>query len=189
MVFARGSLDDHVRRKGILRAASLPCIARSLTGDEARAVNRGHIIWGVTVVLGFALLFGGIALAAHAPPEKLRGLGYAVGGAAVIVLVITWLKLRKKRDYRDPCIRIEIGLDEVVVAGPAGRDTRRYDGLAIADLLSGSTKSSRYFLGIVLDTRLGPIHLEDEWYRPGMGAAGAILKRMDELGLPLTLRT
>jgi hypothetical protein len=189
MVFGRASLDDYVRRTGILRAASLPCIAHSLTADEARAVNRGHIVWGATVVIGFAVIFGGIALAAHAPPEKLRGLGYAIGGAALIAFVITWLKLRKKRDYRDPCIRIEIGPEEVVVAGPAGRDARPYDDLAIADLLSGSTKSSRYFLGIVLDTRLGPIRLEDEYYRPGKAAAGAILKRMDELGLPLSLRS
>ena len=188
MVFARASMDDYVRRKGMHRAAPIPCTAYSLTEEESRAVGRGHIIWATTVVVAFTLLFGGILLAAKASPEKVTTFGYFIGVMVLAAAFVTWLKLRKKRDYRDPLLSIEIGPEEVVVAGPAGRDARPYAALTVAELLSGSTKSSRYFIGILLDTRLGPIRLEDEWFRPGTAAAGAILKRMDELGLPLNRR-
>jgi hypothetical protein len=188
MFFAR-ALDDYVRRLGIDGAAPIPCVARSLTEDESRAVGRGHIGWAATVVLVFGLMFGGVALAAEPQPERLAWLGWGFAGLVLLAAVITWFKLRKRRGYRDPRLRVEIGPDEVAVVGPAGRDARPYGALTIIELLSGSTKSSRYFIGIVLDTRLGPIRLEDEWYSPGKAAAGAILKRMDELGLPLAPRS
>ena len=186
MVFGRAAMDDYVRRLGIHGAAPLPCTAHSLTEEEARAVGRGHIRWAVTIVLFFALLLGGVALLAQVPAEGLATFGYAFGVMVVAAALVTWLNLRKKRDYRDPHIRIEVGADEVVVTRPAGRDARRYDALVIAQVLSGATKSSRYFIGLELDTKLGLIRLEDEWFSPGKAAAGAILKRMDELGLPLT---
>jgi hypothetical protein len=142
-----------------------------------------------TVLLGFALLLAVVALAGKVRPESLPMLGYAFGVAAAAAAFVTWLKLRKKRDYRDPRLRIEIGPEEVVVSGPAGRDARRYEALVLGEMRSGATKSSRYFNGIVIDSRLGPVRLEDDYYRPGKAAAGAILKRMDELGLPPVSRS
>jgi hypothetical protein len=182
-------MEDYVRRLAIHGAAPLPCTASSLTEDESRAVSRKHILWMATVLLGFALLLAVVALAGKVRPESLPMLGYAFGVAAAAAAFVTWLKLRKKRDYRDPRLRIEIGPEEVVVSGPAGRDARRYEALVIGEMLSGATKSSRYFIGIVIDSRLGPVRLEDDYYRPGKAAAGAILKRMDELGLPPVSRS
>lgn len=185
MVFGRAAMDDYVRRLGIHSAAPLPCTAHSVTEEESRAAGRRHVLWAGTVLLFFAFVLGLVALAGEVAPDRLPLLGVAFGVAAASVAFLIWLKLRKKRDYRDPRIRIEIGSGEVTVMAPAVRDARRYEALVIAKVLSGATKSSRYFIGIELDTKLGPIRLEDEWFSPGKAAAGAILKRMDELGLPL----
>lgn len=184
MVFG-GAMDDYVRRLGIHGAAPIPCVAHSLTEAESRAVGRGHIGWAASVLAIFGIMFGIIALTAKPRPDQLAWLGGTYAAIVLIGALITWLKLRKRQGYRDPRLRVEIGPDEVAVIGPASRDARPYHALAITDLLSGSTKSGRYFIGIALDTRLGAIRLEDEWYREGKAAAGAILQRMDELGLPL----
>lgn len=184
MVFAK-AFDEYVRQLGMHGAAPIPTVSRSLTDDEARAVTRGHIIWSVQVLVFFILLYGGIAYFSDAPREKLTLMGYAFAGMIPLVALITWLKIRKRRGYRDPHIRVEIGEDEVVVVGPAGRDARAYAALGPIEVLSEATKSSRRFIGVTLGSRLGPVRLDDEWYSSGKAAAGAILKRMDQLGLPL----
>lgn len=183
--FGKEAMDDYVRRKGLRAAAPIPCVATSNTGDEARSVIRKHVGWSATILIFFlaTLVFTGSGR--RAKPETWTWIGATFVVMLLVIGLVTWLKLRKLRDYRDPRIRVEIGADDVAVIGPAGRDVRPYAALAQIELVSGSTKSSRYFIGIVLDTRLGPIRLEDDWYRPGKAAAGAILKRMDELGLPL----
>jgi hypothetical protein len=184
-VFAKASMDEYVRRLAIHGAAPIPCVATSNTEEGARAVIRKHVGWSATILVIFIAMLVWAGSSSRARP----GTGIWIGGTiAVLLLVvglITWLKVRKLRDYRDPRIRVEIGPDEVAVIGPAGRDVRPYAALAPIEVRSGATKSSRYFIGIVLDTRLGPIPLEDDWYRPGKAAAGAILKRMDELGTKL----
>lgn len=188
MFFAK-AFDEYVRQLGMHGAAPIPCISRSLTDDEARAVTRGHILWSVQVVVFFILLYGGIAYFTGAPAEKLAFMGYGLAGLVALAALVTWFKIRKRRGYRDPHIRVEIGEDEVVVVSPAGRDARAYAALAPIELLSEATKSSRRFIGIILDSRLGPVRLDDDWCSSGKAAAGAILKRMDELGLPLAPRT
>lgn len=184
MVFARRSMDDYVRRLGIHGAAAIPGAARSLTLEEARAVDRGHIVWMVSVLLFFAALYGGVAFYAGADPKSWTMFGITFGLLTLIVGAMAWFRIRKRRDYRDPHIRVEAGEAELVVAGPMGRDSRLYEAVAIAEILSVATRSSRRFTGILLDTRLGPIRLEDEHYKDGRAVAGAILKRLDALGLP-----
>jgi hypothetical protein len=185
MVFGRGAIDDYVRLLGIHDAAPIPCAARSLTLDEARAVDRGRILWMLSVLIFFTILYGGILLHAQADRQSWTLMGIALGAVGLILAAMIWHRLRKRRDYRDPHIRIEAGEAELVVAGPQGRDSRPYQAVTIAELLSVATKSSRSFTGILLDTRLGPIRLEDEHYKEGRAVAGAILKRLDALGLPV----
>jgi hypothetical protein len=177
-------MDDYVRLLGMHGAAAIPCSARSLTLEEARAVDRGRIVWMVSVLLFFAALYGGVAFHAGADPKFWTLLGITFGLLTLIIAALIWFRIRKRRDYRDPHIRIEAGEAELVVAGPLGRDSRPYGAVAIAEMLSVATKSSRRFTGILLDTRLGPIRLEDEHYKDGRAVAGAILKRLDALGPP-----
>lgn len=178
-------MDDYVRRLGIHIAAPLPCAARSLTPDEARAVDRRRIVWMVGVLVFFTLLYGGILSQAGAEPQVWRIMGLCLAGLALFVAILSWLRLRKRRDYRDPGLVIEAGADELIVRGPAGRDARPYADVAVRDLLSTATKSGRSFDGILLDTKLGALRIEDEHFMNGRIAAGAILKRLDELGVPL----
>lgn len=186
MLFSKAYLDDHDRRMGIRQAAPVPCTARSLTEGEARSSEIRRAGVATTIVLGMAILWAGYALTATPVSEVLIPTGGGLALIAVMVALITGFRLRKRYGYRDPRATVEIGAEEVVVTGPAARDSRAYAALAPIELLSGSSEGSRYFIGIVLDTKLGPIRLEDDQYHQGKAAAGAILKRMDELGLPLT---
>ena len=187
-MFAKAWTDDYVRRLAIHGAAPIPCVATSNTEDEARARIRKHV--GSAAII-LTILTATLVWAGSSSWEP--GTGIRIDAMIAVLLLatglITWLKVRKLRDYCDPCIRVEIGPDEVAVIGPAGRDARPYAALAPIELRDAPTKGGRTFIGIVLDTRLGPIPLENDWYRPGKAAAGAILKRMDELGLPLVTRS
>lgn len=185
-LFGKAAMDDYVRRLGMHRAAPIPCVATSNTEEETRAVIRKHIGWSATILAFIILVLIVAGSARQAKPDIWLWIGGTITAALVLIGIVTWLTVRKLRDYRDPHIRVEVGPEEVAVIGPAGRDARTYAELAPLELLSGATKSSRYFIGIVLDTRLGPIRLEDDWYQSGKAVAGAILKRMDELGVPLT---
>lgn len=176
-------MDDYVRRLAIHGAAAIPCVAASNTEEEASVRIRKHVGWSATIAVLFIVILFVAGSIRPTRPDTWTWIGGTIAGMMLLLGLFTWLKVRKLRNYRDPCIRVEIGPDEVVVIGPAGRDARSYAALAPLQLLSGTTKSSRYFIGIVLDTRLGPIRLEDDWYHSGKAAAGAILKRMDELGI------
>ena len=184
-LFGKEAMAEYERQLGIHAACPIPCVATSNTEDEAAAAIRKHVGWSATIVLFFVALCVWTGVSGRPGPDKWLWLGATIAGIAAVAALVTWSKVRKLQDYRDPCIRVEIGPDEVAVIGPAGRDARPYAALAPIELLSGASKSSRYFIGIVLDTGLGPIRLEDDWYQSGKAAAGAILKRMDELGVPL----
>lgn len=184
MPFLAGQMDDYVRRLGIHRAAPVPCAARSLTPEEARGHDRGRLLWGVAVVAFFASMYLVIVgLAENPPPGHWQWAGGTFGLLAAFVAVSHWLRVRKRRDYADPRIRIEAGAQELVVAGPAGRDSRPYEAVAVSEILSVATRSGRSFTGIVLDTRLGAIRLEDAFYANARPVAGAILARLDAAGV------
>ena len=183
--FGKAAMAEYERQLGIRFACPIPCVATSNTEDETRAVIWRHVGWSATIFVFVLVVLIGAGSARPARPDTWTWIGWTIAGALVLIGLVTWLKVRKLRDYRDPRIRVEIGPDEVIVTGPAGRDARPYAALAPFELRSGANKSSRYFIGLVLDTKLGPIPLEDDWYHTGKAAAGAILKRMDELGLPL----
>lgn len=186
MVFGKAAMDDYVRRLAIHGAAPIPCVATSNTEDETRARIWKHVGWSATIFVFVMFLLVVTGSGRRARPESWTTIGWAGAGALLLLGVLTWFKVRRLLDYRDPHIRVEIGPDGVTVVGPAGRDARAYAALAPLELLSGASQTSRYFIGIMLDTRLGPVRLDDDWYQTGKAAAGAILKRMDELGLPLT---
>jgi hypothetical protein len=186
--FGKAAMAEYERQLGIRFACPIPCVATSNSEAESRAVIWKHVGWSATIFIFVTVVLVGAGSARPARPDTWTWIGWTIAGALVLLALVTWFKVRKLRDYRDPCIRVEIGPDEVTVIGPAGRDARAYAALAPLELLSGSTKGSRYFIGIVLDTRLGPIRLQDDWYQSGKAAAGAILKRMEELGVKVVTR-
>ena len=62
---------------------------------------------------------------------------------------------------------------------------RAWTEVQIIELLSTATKSGRAFDGILIVSPIGPVRLEDTWYTDGRKVAGAVLKRLDELGIPV----
>jgi hypothetical protein len=187
--YGKAAMAEYERQLGIRLACPIPCVATSNTEEEARAVIWKHVGWSAIITIFFTVMLIWAGLSRPGRPDTWTWIGGTIIGLLLLVGLVTWLKVRKLRGYRDPHIRVEIGPDDVAVIGPAGRDARTYAALAPLELLSGANKGSRYFIGIVLDTRLGPIRLDDDWYRSGKAAAGAILKRMDELGLPVVSRS
>lgn len=180
MPFLAAGIDEYVRQLGIQRAAPIPCAARSLTLEEARGHDRGSLLWGVSVVGFFSAMYLVIVGQAENPPvDHWKWAGGTFGFLVAFLALSHWLRVRKRRDYADPRIRVEAGEHELVVAGPAGRDSRPYEAVVVSEILSVATKSSRSFTGIVLDTRLGKIRLEDEFYTEARPVAGAILKRLE----------
>jgi hypothetical protein len=171
---------------GTRAAADLPCVATSNTEAQAQVVVLKDRLWA-----GFLILFSaGICFlpgsSGHVSAQSWLWRAALWAGIVVAIIAVGRYVRQDFRDYRDPRIRIEIGPDEVVVTGPAGRDARPYAAFASLSVLSSSSTRSVSFHGIGFDTTQGYITLTNDYFQSGRSAAGAILKRMDDLGVELT---
>lgn len=172
---------------GIRGAADIPCVATSNTEAQAQTVILKDRLWSAFLILLFAAIIFIPALRRQAPVSAghwlfLAGIWLAV--VAAIVFIGRYIR-QDFRNYRDPRIRIEIGPDEVVVTGPAGRDARPYAAFASLSVVTSQGGNTPTFGGIGFDTTLGYITLTNDYYQSGRESAGAILKRMDALGVEL----
>lgn len=181
-MFGKGAMDDYVRRLGMHEAAPLPCAARSYTLAEARAADWRQIRWMLTVVVLAGLFYAWMATWAR-DAETLWWLWGSYALVLLFVLALGWYRLARRRGYEDPGIAIEVAEAAVTVIGPDGATNQSYAELVVPEVLSRATKSSRYFTGIVLESRYGSLRIDDDHYANARPAAGAILKRLDELGL------
>lgn len=159
----------------------LPVTARSLTLAERRAPAWREIGWMVAVYILFGLACFAVIELAQTNPTRVGWLPVAAGVAALALLVVAWRKLGRHSGYRDPGITVEVGEDGVTVTGEEGRDSRPYDGVVVQRIVTRTPRNSVYFEGIVLETSLGPIQLGDPAFAGGNVAAGAILRKLDEL--------
>jgi hypothetical protein len=177
-------MRDYLRRLGISAAADIPCVATSNTEAQARTVILKDRLWAMFILLAVAVVLL-LGVAKHPSAENWLRAGGMFAGIVALSIFIGRKTKPDLRNYRDPHIRIEIGPDEVVAIGPAGRDAQPYAALASLMMLSRPGTRSPSFDGIGLQTKLGYIVLTNDYYQSGMRTAGAILKRMDELGVPL----
>ncbi|MGQ0590133.1 MAG: hypothetical protein ACT4N8_11490 [Sphingosinicella sp.] len=181
-------MAEHLTREELGRALGveagnvpLPVTARSLTRAEMRARERRGLLW----LGGAYLLFGAVCLAviqlAETSPTVVRWLpaGFAVTGLGLVLYA--WLRLRRHRVYEDPGLAVEVGEDAVTISGPSESVVQPYDEVVVSRLVTRSPRNSVYFEGIVLETKLGPVALGDPGFAGGNAAAGAILRRLDEL--------
>lgn len=184
-----GLADAAGRSLGIQQAAkTLPVTAISLTPEQVRSRVFEELRWIALVWFGLGLMFAAFWLFGDIAPERRGMFLWTPAGLTVICLVVGGFKWRSRAGYQDPLVRVEVSDSEVTVRGRFGNDRRGYDGLVVTDILTHSPKNSIRFEGIEMETALGPIRLGDESFTQGNAAAGAILKRMDELGVPLQLR-
>lgn len=164
-------------------ARDLPVTARSRTPAEKRAPAWREIGWMVLVYLLFAAACYATVRLASTNPLRVDWLPALFGGAALLLVIVAWRKLARHGGYRDPGLEVEVGEEGVTVTGPDGRDARPFAELAVSRVLTRTTRNSVYFDGIVLDTSFGPVELGDEGFTGGNAAAGAILRKLDELEL------
>ena len=181
-------MAEHLTRDELARclgieagACPLPVSARSLTRAELRARERRQLLW----LAGAYLLFGAVCLAviqlAETSPSVVRWLpaGFAIAGLGL--LAYAWLRLRWHGAYEDPGLAVEVGEDAVTLTRHGESATQPYEEIVVSRVVTRSPRNSVYFEGIVLETKLGPVALGDPGFAGGNVAAGAILRRLDEL--------
>ncbi len=163
----------------------LPVIARSQKANVVR--GKGCLLAGIVIALSIALAILVVALIA--------GIG-ARGGSAgwqaigyVLVLGFAFLCLSglrrgwrgRRSDYVDPELAIEAGAEGVTFSRPGASRSQSY-GEIRAQVLSIAVRHSVRFLGLELQSPLGPIRLDDALFVNGRNTAAAILLGMKRAG-------
>ena len=164
---------------------ALPFTVRSLTAAEiARIDGRAPAVM-VGIYAAFAVpLFAILALSGAAPPGEIAvaaGVAVLLGG---IVSLIARRRARGRSGYRDPNIVLEVGPEDMTLRTPGRIETLGYSDAQVA-LSYVTMRGSPYFLGLVLDTAIGPLRIDDTWFKPGRTAAAALLGRIAADGVPL----
>ena len=156
----------------------LPQAARTYTKAEVRMRSRSNrpVLFGTIAVLILATLW--TMFVELEDLDLLLAVGpYALAAILIIGLVIFFWP-RRGIDYRDPRISIEAGEAALAVTDPAGAHVLDYANLAFR-LVSGF---GGRFDGIVLDSPLGSISLDNSDYKWGRTTAAAIVKKCDDVG-------
>lgn len=161
----------------------LPVSARSLTRSEMRARDWREIRWLVPAYLLVILAAGATVALADTVPGRVRWLPALFAIGAVGLALAAWLKLRRSRRYADPLIAVEVAEDSVTLRSGGETVVKSYDTLNVVRVVTRAPRKSLYFDGVVLDTELGRIVLGDPAFANGNAAAGAILRRLEALGL------
>lgn len=159
----------------------LPVHARTLTPAEVRAPVWREIGWMVAVYILFGIACYAVIELAQTNPTRVGWLPAAAGVAGLALIVVAWRKLSRHSGYRDPGLVVDVDDEAVTVTGSEGHDRRPYDAVAVQRIVTRTPRNSVYFEGIVLETSFGPIQLGDPTFAGGNVAAGAILRKLDEL--------
>lgn len=165
------------------RTLTLPVTARSLTGAEiARIDGRSvPILLGIffAVALPLLVLF---AVAEPGRPGELALAAAVVAGLGALLWLIGRRRASARSDYRDPQTMIELGTEAITLRAPGRLETLAYADAQIA-LEHVTLRNTTHFLGLVLQTPLGPLRLDDLWFKPGRNAAAALVGRLEAEGV------
>jgi hypothetical protein len=171
------ALEQRAARKGLALAASeLPVTARSLTADEVRANDARIAMIGFGIYLGFVALLAVAALVGGGLPDWAVPMALVLG---VPLALFARVRARRRSDYRDPDIAVTVGQSTVTVRDVARSAEIAYCELRILRIAYYSANRSLIFLGMEIETPLGPLKLEEGWLRGGTRAAATILKQLD----------
>ncbi len=179
--------DEAVGQADRLGAAlALPIEARSLTEEELSRRQRRLIGW---MAIGIAMitiaLVAAVAGELRAAPLKLLAI---LGPIALLLglpllLAMRWHKAQA-RAYRDPGIRIRVDEDGIIVASAEASHAIGWARMQ-ARILSFAGRRGVRFVGVTVESPLGPIRLDNDIYANGRDAAAAIVHRLcraDALG-------
>ena len=178
--------DREALRQAISRAGeqTLPVTARSLTAAEVARVDRILIPYGLGV---FFFCFAAILLLILFDPDLRSPENLAIFTASALLIGLPlWFFLRRgarrRRDYRDPQIVVEVQEGGLTLRSPGRVDEIAFDG-ADFTFFAPVLKGRAAFLGIVLESPLDRLRLDDRWFKSGSAAAAAIVRKCDDAGL------
>jgi hypothetical protein len=171
---------DQAREQAIELAATLtlPVTARSLTAAEVARIDRRYlpIILGIFFAAALPLL-AIFAVAGASGPGSVALLAGAIATLGAILWLIARRRAAARRDYADPEIVVEIGSDKLILRAPGRIEELDYAAIKV-ELNFARIRSNSYFLGLILETPLGPLRLDDLWFEHGRTAAAALVGRM-----------
>lgn len=161
------------------RQHPLPLTARSRTLAE---VNRRSQLFTIGALAVFCpIAFAALAALSFSGGRESRSLAPGMTMLVLALIVGIFLvgayRARKWRGYRDPGIVVDVREGGVAIRSPDRSLTLGYPEVSFAFitmLLPNKFRSSRVFVGIQLETPLGRLRLEDEYFRGGRVAAAAI---------------
>ena len=161
---------------GIAAGVTLPARTRSLTRAEAMGMDGGRAMILYLMALIVSVVVIGLVIQSNA--DLRSKIVWLVVGAAVTVIIYYVAKGMQQRRgaYVDPEIVVEVSEDGVSVRNPAGTHTLPDHELRYEFIHYGSDGSAT-FIGIKLDTPLGVLELQDQWYRDARKVAAAIAAR------------
>ena len=93
-------------------------------------------------------------------------------------LLLRWAA-RRRRDYRDPQIVVEVREGGLTLRSPGRIDELAFDG-ADFTFYAPTLKGRAAFLGIVLESPLNRLRLDDRWFKSGLSAAAAIVRKCND---------
>lgn len=160
---------------------TLPASARSLTPRELRRHQRRFVLIMIGIFAGFCgFILGGLMLEGGEANRRMLPMVIlaCVCGAAIVGLACWW-RLRRHRDYRDPLLHIRVSDRTIGIDWNGHRCELTFEQVAY-QIHFQSFRSNVEFLGIRLDTPLGPISIVDEWFHGGRKTAAAIVTEHDK---------
>lgn len=161
---------------GIAAGVALPASTRSLTRAEAMGQDGGRALILYLMALLVPLLVLALVIESNAD-LKSKIIWMVVGAALTIIISYVARGIQQRRGaYVDPGIVVEVSEDGVSVRSPAGVHALADHELRY-DFVHYSHDGSVTFLGIKLDTPLGVLELQDQWYRGARQVAAAIVAR------------
>lgn len=91
-------------------------------------------------------------------------------------------RARKRADYRDPLVEVEIAQTAAIVRSAGREFPLPYPTIRVRFTVYRH-KGSTHFLGLVMESPLGPLRLDDSWFKPGRTVAAALAGRLDANGV------
>lgn len=157
---------------------ALPASTRSVTKEEAVSSDGGRafLMYLLTALMPLIILM--MVVKSKDDPQTMFGLILLGGLLTAGMFFLAQSVQRRRSTYVDPQIVVEVGADGVTVRDPAGAHALPDHKLRY-EFVHYSHEGSVTFLGIKLDTPLGLLEIQDQWYKGARGVAAAIVARAE----------
>jgi hypothetical protein len=171
------------------RQHPLPLTARSRT--RAEVDKRSQLFTIMLLALFCPLAFAALAAVTFGGGPESSSLGVPMTLLVIALIIGIFVfgefRARKWQGYRDPEIVLEVRDDGIAIRSPGHSSMLPYPDVHFSFttmLLVTKFSASKVFVGIQLDTPLGKLRIDDDFYRPGRIAAAAIAFKTGDKPVP-----